>query len=227
MKKIEACIRYKADINDQYIADILRPFDDMFVDKVLQETRWSKPGTILNVGILTLTASLLANLANIEELKDWHMVGTVMNSDVSDCAQLASANEELNKRVEFLPQDNHKIDLPDCFADIIINRATFHFFSQPALFLAEIFRVLKPNGIAIIWNVRRDSPVASMEVIEEFNRLRASAGLSPFSFDNKFTLEEMKAFIDEAGLTEYSEIFAPIGKDLTAMGVMIEIIKPD
>ena len=73
-------------------------------------------------------------------------------------------------RIELAVDDVHEMRWPDAFADIIISRSTIHHWHDPRKALRDIFRVLKPGGIAMIHDVRRDP---APEAIEEFNRLRA------------------------------------------------------
>lgn len=222
MEKYEPHVRYTADLYDEYTTDFVKPFDDMLADRVLEEIQPGPPGAvILDVG--TGTARFLVRLASIEELKDWRLVGTDLFADMIDRARQTVANEGLDDRIELLQQDVHAMELPDEFADIVISRSTLHHWTQPAQALAEIYRLLKPNGIAIIHDVRRDP---SAEAIAEFNRLRALAGLSPSFLEEKFTAEEVRAFLAEAGLTDYTKVIAPT-RGLAALGIAVEITKPE
>jgi ubiquinone/menaquinone biosynthesis C-methylase UbiE len=72
--------------------------------------------------------------------------------------------------------------------------------------LLEIRRVLAPDGVALIHEVRRDSDPAALAA---FNRLRSQAGIESSRRDEKFTVAEIRHFVTVAGLEKEAQIFAP------------------
>lgn len=46
----------------------------------------------------------------------------------------------------------------DNSVDIVVSSLSLHHWAEPEQALAEIFRVLKPNGRLLIFDLRRDSP---------------------------------------------------------------------
>lgn len=221
MEKHQPHVRYTADQYDQYTADFVKPFDDMLADRVLEDIQPGPAGrVILDIG--TGTARFLVRLAGIPELEGWRLVGTDLFADMIDRARQTMQDEGLDGRIELLQQDVHAMELPDGFADIVISRSTLHHWEHPAQALAEINRVLKPGGIAIIHDVRRDP---APESIAEFNRLRTQAGLPPSFLEEKFTAAEVEAFLAEAGLAAHAKVLAP-KRGLAALGMAVEISKP-
>lgn len=67
-------------------------------------------------------------------------------------------------KIEILSGTAESIPLPNCSAEAIVVAQAFHWFNGPAA-LAEIHRVLKPNGkLGLIWNARD-------ETVDWFKRL--------------------------------------------------------
>lgn len=221
MKMHQPHVRYTAESYDQYTARFVKPFDDMLAKQVLDEVLPGPDGrVVLDIG--TGTARFLVRLAGLDELKGWRLIGTDVFADMIERANQTIADEGFEGRIELLEQDVHAMDLPDGFADIVISRSTLHHWERPVQALAEIDRVLKPGGVAIIHDVRRDP---APEAIAEFNRMRTEAGLPPSFLDEKFTAAEVEGFLAEAGLAEHSRVLAP-KSGLGALGMAVEIAKP-
>ncbi|MEZ5288659.1 MAG: class I SAM-dependent methyltransferase [Vicinamibacterales bacterium] len=127
------------------------------------------------------------------------------------------AAAEAGVAIELVRQDVHQMDLPDAFADVVTSRSTVHHWSDPARALREIDRVLKPGGVAIITDVRRDAPP---DAVAAFNRLRADAGLPPSVLEEKYSVTELEAFCRDAGLADRCR-FHVAEDGLAALGVTI------
>jgi ubiquinone/menaquinone biosynthesis C-methylase UbiE len=105
--------------------------------------------------------------------------------------------------------------------DLILCRAAFKNFSEPVKALAEMRRVLKPGGRAVIIDLRRDAS------IEEIDRYIERAGMGPVNaFMTKFTFRHMllkraytraefERFIAEGGWAESRIDAAPVGFEIT------------
>lgn len=222
MEKHQAHVRYSAEQYDEYTANCVGQFDDVLAKQVAEEAAARAPGaTLLDLG--TGTARFLVRLAGIPSLAALRLVGTDLFDDMIERAVLTVSAAGLRDRIELLRDDVHESRLPDAFADIIISRSTIHHWREPVRAMREIGRLLRPGGIAIIHDVRRD---ALPEAVAEFNRLRALAGIGPSFLDEKFTTTEVKDFLEQAGLGELSRIYAP-KKGLMGLGMAIHIQKPE
>jgi ubiquinone/menaquinone biosynthesis C-methylase UbiE len=217
----DAHVRYTAADYNRYTRDFVRPYDDMIQDWVCQQAkRFQSVFTLVDVG--TGTAQLLLRLATVPELNRCKLVGTDLFPDMISEAQTEVIASQLEDRIELLVDDIHACQLASGFADLVVSRSTLHHWSNPALGLKEIFRILSPGGRSLIVDVRRDAPV---EAIAEFNRQRAEAGIGPSVVDEKYTVAEVEAFVREAELTEFSTVGA--GKtELQALGLAVSIHKP-
>jgi ubiquinone/menaquinone biosynthesis C-methylase UbiE len=109
-----------------------------------------------------------------------------------------------------LPLENAGVDFAVC-------RAAFKNFSEPVKALAEMRRVLRPGGTALVIDLRRDAPIS------EIKRYVDSMDVSPlnrwfmrFTFRNMlikraYGLDEMRRMIAEAGWTDSRLESAPMG----------------
>jgi ubiquinone/menaquinone biosynthesis C-methylase UbiE len=70
-----------------------------------------------------------------------------------DAVQVAKTNvelENLSDRITIEQGDVHRLRFPDGAADLIVSRGSFLFWENTALGFREIYRVLKPGGVAFI-----------------------------------------------------------------------------
>jgi ubiquinone/menaquinone biosynthesis C-methylase UbiE len=213
-------VRYSARQYDDYTSRFVKPYDELMAARIVEESS-RRPGSerLLDVG--TGTAQFLIYLAQFEPLAGLSLVGSDLFSDMIERGRASVAEAKLDARIELVQADAHEMPFPDQFADIIISRSTLHHWRSPALALQEIYRILKPGGVAIIMDVRRD---ADAEAVAEFNRLRALSGLGPSQLDEKFTADEVRAFAADAGLAHCSRVYAP-KRGMGALGLSLEIEK--
>jgi SAM-dependent methyltransferase len=139
-----------------------------------------------------------------------------------DRARQWVAEANLSDRIVLVREDVHAMRLPADYADIVLSRSTIHHWSNPRAAFAEIYRVLKPGGVALIHDIRRDAP---REALEEFNRIRERAELSPSFIEEKFTADELEEFLREAGLDAVASVRSG-STGLAALGMEVQISKP-
>lgn len=102
-------------------------------------------GTALDVGCGG--AQTLIHLARLTDLE-------CTGLDI-DPARLAVAAENaraagVGDRFRFVAADAHALPLPDAYADLVISRGSIPFWRDRALAMREIYRVLKPGGVAFV-----------------------------------------------------------------------------
>jgi ubiquinone/menaquinone biosynthesis C-methylase UbiE len=221
MQKNEAHVRYSAQEYDHYTAEFVKPFDEMLAARVIEELQM-RPEQALLLDVGAGTARFLVHLALLPELSHTRLVGTDIFQDMVNQANLTIEAAKLTHRIEMLVADVHAMPVADEYADIVLSRSTLHHWANPVQALREIDRILKPRGVAIIHDVRRD---AAPEAVAAFNQLRASAGIAPSFLEEKFTAEEVRTFLKEAGLSDRAVVRAPT-KGLRALGMAVEIRKP-
>lgn len=219
--RIDQHVRYTAHEYDDYTAKFVKPYDDLMAKRVVEEyQRRSGPLRLLDVG--TGTAQFLIQLAQLPALSGLTLIGTDLFEDMVEHARQSVESAGVAARVELVCADAHDMPFADGFADIIISRSTLHHWREPALAIREMYRILKPGGVVIVMDVRRDPAV---EALAEFNRLRALAGIGPSHLDEKFTADEVRTFAADAGVADATRVYAPT-RGVGALGLSLEIEKP-
>jgi ubiquinone/menaquinone biosynthesis C-methylase UbiE len=95
-----------------------------------------------------------------------------------------------------MPFKNDTFDFTFC-------QAAFKNFSEPVRAIAEMYRVLKPNGTAVIVDMRRGAPAEEIEREVKGMKLdRINEFMVKWTFDhmllkNAYSLDEMKAMVSQ------------------------------
>lgn len=199
-------VHYSAEAYDRYTETSVETYDDGMIRRLRLEEklRRRQPRVLVDVG--TGTAQLLIKIARCPELAHYRLIGTDFFSDMISTAEEAVAKQKLDDRIEIEYADVHDLPYEEGFADTVISRSTIHHWADPVQALREIYRILKPEGIAIIHEPRRDP---DPEALADFNRRRAEQGVEPARLDEKFTPGEVQEFINQAGLRKQCIVSAP------------------
>jgi len=104
-----------------------------------------KKGVCLDVGCGG--GQMLIDMARITELE---CVGLDIESKVIEVARENVSEAGFEKRIRFVVGDVHNLPLSDNFADIIMSRGSLPFWRDKVRAFQEIYRVLKPGGIAFV-----------------------------------------------------------------------------
>jgi ubiquinone/menaquinone biosynthesis C-methylase UbiE len=205
-----------------YISSAAGPWDELLIRRFSDEYEPSPAGRIV-VDVGTGTAVLLMMLAQNPEFADAAFIGTDLFTDMIRAAREAVSSSGLEGRIRIDECDVHHMPYPDEFADYVISRSTIHHWADPAQAFREIFRILKPGGIALLHEPRRDP---NPQALEEFNRRRRAAGFEPNDLTEKFTSAQVDAFLEIAGIRPHGVITAP-SDGPASMGFEVRIAKPD
>lgn len=116
--------------------------------------------------------------------------------------EIAQANaRQANVSVDFRQGNASAMPFADAQFDFIICTAAFKNFTQPVQAIAEMQRVLKPGGQALIVDLRRDASRADVDrMVKEMNLNRVNAFLTQGAFKlmllkNAYTPEEIRQFV--------------------------------
>ncbi len=155
----------------------------------------------------------LARLGNFE----------ITGLDVSKTfVEIARRNaSEAGVPVDFQQGNASRMPFANDRFDLILCRAAFKNFSEPVKALAEMRRVLRPGGKAIIIDLRRDTP--QQEINRHIDAMKAgsvNATLMKWTFrcmllKRAYTREEFERMIAEAGWQKYEIGEAPVGFEIT------------
>lgn len=105
----------------------------------------------------------------------------------------------VDNEVDFIKADVQAIPMEDNFADFIMSRGSIWFWKEPEKGLQEIYRILKPGGVAIVGGgLGRYLPENMRAKLQEALKL----GLSQRN-EKRPDLEEFKAIVKKAALPNY------------------------
>lgn len=122
-------------------------------------------------------------------------------------------------RVSAVFADACALPFRDNYADIIVSRGSFHFWPDKTKAFSEIYRVLKPGGVAYIGRgFPRDLPVKTAE------KIRASGKLK---YDVEKTAHDLRRIMDSLKIKNYIVYRPkPSGGEHVNYGVWVEFHKP-
>jgi ubiquinone/menaquinone biosynthesis C-methylase UbiE len=149
----------------------------------------------------------------------------VTGLDISNTfVEIARRNAlEQNVSVDFRQGNASQMPFTDAAFDLIVCRAAFKNFSEPVRALAEMRRVLRPGGKAVIIDLRRDTP--QKEINKHIDAMRVgsvNAALMKWTFrfmllKRAYTREEFETMIAESGWQKYEIGEAPVGFEVTLL----------
>jgi SAM-dependent methyltransferase/accessory colonization factor AcfC len=79
-----------------------------------------------------------------------HVIGIDIEPEAVELAQRHAQEAGLADRCGFVCADAHSLPFPDDYADLIVSRGTLPFLRDQALAIREVYRVLKPGGVAFL-----------------------------------------------------------------------------
>jgi ubiquinone/menaquinone biosynthesis C-methylase UbiE len=191
-------VRQSADQYEVLVAQLARPWDDIFLYRLDTELEPAgKQGKILDVGLGT--GLILREMAQEPKYAGYHFTGIDYYPDMVEKARKKVEDDNLGHRIDVQQGDASKLNFPDNSFDVVLSRATIHHLADPTDALREKYRVLKPGGICLIHDIRRDAP---QETLDYFTKVRAKLDIPPTVIEEKFTMPEMRSFIERAGLSD-------------------------
>ncbi len=133
------------------------------------------------------------------------------------------AEADLGHRVGAVFADAQALPFRDGYADVIVSRASFHFWKDRERAFREIYRVLKPGGVAFIGRgFSKNLPV------EIARKVRAQQGTGAPSYVVAETRAELKRIMTSLGITMYRiETPQPAGSEGIKYGIWLEIRKQE
>ncbi|MBN1504388.1 MAG: class I SAM-dependent methyltransferase [Candidatus Eisenbacteria bacterium] len=163
---------------------------------------------------------LSMEMAARSELK---VIGVDIDPEAVRIARRNVAERKLADRVSVEQGDVHSMRFEDNCADVIVSRGSFLFWKNPTHAFREIYRVLKPGGVAFIGGGmgRGITP-------EEKTVLKAKVDAAGFlmSCRGTFTQVMMQETLEAAGIRHYKIMPDGPGDSGCKCGMWVEIRKP-
>jgi SAM-dependent methyltransferase len=82
-----------------------------------------------------------------------HVTGVDISRDMVERARSLTTTSGVADRVEFHVGDVAALSFPDASFDVVVSTFSLHHWSDPADGLAEIYRVLRPGGVAVVYDL--------------------------------------------------------------------------
>ncbi|HDP35975.1 MAG TPA: class I SAM-dependent methyltransferase [Candidatus Hydrogenedentes bacterium] len=123
-------------------------------------------------------------------------------------------------RVSAIFADGQALPFHDNYADIVVSRGTYHFIEDKQKVFTEVYRILKPGGVAYIGRgFARNMPVALARPIRE------KQGIA-MKYDRDAAARELKEIMEKSDITNY-RIDIPTPKENASLnyGIWIEMRK--
>jgi len=127
-------------------------------------------------------------------------------------------------RVGAVFADAQALPFRDDYADVIVSRGSFHFWEDKTRAFGEIFRVLKPGGIAFIGRGFPDNlPLATARKIREAQGRKGP----PMNYDRAEMAAQLRGSLKRAGIRNFRiRIPKPPGAGDINYGIWVEFRKP-
>jgi SAM-dependent methyltransferase len=86
----------------------------------------------------------------LAEATDLEVTGVDIEPEVIEIARRHAEQAGLADRCHYICADAHSLPFPDSYAHLIVSRGTLPFLRDKALALEEVYRVLRPGGVAFL-----------------------------------------------------------------------------
>ena len=123
-------------------------------------------------------------------------------------------------QIDFRQGDAANIPFPDASFDFVICTAAFKNFTRPAQALADMYRVLRPQGKALVVDLRRDASTTDInrEVdgmgLNWINNLFTKLTFSTMLLKSAYTEQQIREFLIEAKIPKSHVVTSGIGFEL-------------
>lgn len=148
-------------------------------------------GKILDAG--TGPGDLLFEIAR--RARNLEIIGIDISPDMVKIARKHSETMGCSRRVEFQVADISNLPFESGYFDFVVSSLSLHHWANPIESIKEIQRVLKPNGEAWIYDIRRDtSRKTNIQTIKKYGFLVCFI-LSMAKIENILSLDRAKNLI--------------------------------
>ena len=152
-----------------------------------------------------------------------HWVNADINPHFFPIFLKAAEAAGVGHRVSAIFADAQALPFRDNYADVVVSRGSFHFWEDKKRSFSEIYRVLKPDGVAFVG--RGFSENLPVEVARKIREEQRKGGGKP-RYDVKKTADELQDIMEDLGITDFSvRIPMPPGDPKVSYGVWVEFRK--
>lgn len=127
------------------------PFKILRKKVIARINKLNPSGKLLDLGCGS--GNLIVQIA--EKFPNLELIGVDISAEILDRAMMRA--DEKQKEIEFKEGSVENLPFSDEYADFIVSTLSLHHWINPQKAFQEIYRVLKKEGIALIFDFRRDS----------------------------------------------------------------------
>lgn len=179
-----------------------------------------KEGIGIDVG--SGPGSLIVELC--KRTKRIHWINADINPHFFPFFRKAAEEAGVGHRVSSIFVDAQAMPFRDDYADIIVSRGSFHLWEDRQLAFSEIYRVLKPGGVAFIG--RGFSVNLSVDIARRIRTTQREKG-SRLKYNVTETAAELREIMKSLGVKGFRvRIPKPPGSEGVSYGVWVEFHKP-
>lgn len=136
-------------------------------------------------------------------LPEMEIIGLDISDTMIEIARKNANEHGLSERIEFRNGDASKIPFEDSSFNFVVSSGSLHHWKKPVQVFNEIYRVLKSNCRAMIYDLRKDAP---QQKIREWANIIDSKimrwGLK-HSFRESYTAQQIEKTIKDTRFTEF------------------------
>lgn len=158
----------------------------------------------------------------LAKITDLEMYFIDLDPEILEMTRKNATEGELPNKTHFVGADVCAIPFDDDFAELIVSRGSLWFWKDQVMALKEIYRVLKPGGVAFIGGGLGRYTPASMRKRLKGKRRQAVQERGEGRFLNG---EELRHLLSKTGISEYRIVHDTEDGDSEESGTWIEIRK--
>ncbi|KXL51763.1 ubiquinone/menaquinone biosynthesis C-methyltransferase UbiE [Anaerotignum neopropionicum] len=171
----------------------LQPMYPLLIQQFVDDYNLSK-GIAVDIGVGP--GWLGMEMAKITDMK---IIFLDISQESLDMAKKNVEALDVDNEVDFVQADVQAIPMEDNFADFIMSRGSIWFWKEPEKGLQEIYRILKPGGVAIVGGgLGRYLPASMRARLQE----ALKQGLIQRN-EKRPDLEAFKGIVEKAALPNY------------------------
>lgn len=161
----------------------------------------STAATVLDAGTGTARIPILI----CQQRPQWHITGIDMAKSMLEIGRKNVDIAGLQQQIKLELADAKRLPYRDEQFDMVISNSLIHHLPEPLPFLQEIKRVMNPDGALLLRDlIRPESPAIINNLVESIGEEYDEHQKKLFrdSLQAAFTLDEVKALIQQAGLPD-------------------------
>jgi ubiquinone/menaquinone biosynthesis C-methylase UbiE len=122
--------------------------------------------------------------------------------------------------IDFRQGDAADLPFEDASFDFVVCTAAFKNFTRPARALNEMYRVLRPQGHALVVDLRHDASPAEIDRevdgmgLNWINRFLTKSAFSMMLLKNAYTEQQIRGFLADAGIPKSRILLGGIGFEI-------------